>query len=327
MEIRLQHQSYLIRGEFRISRTSKTTAEVIECTLRQGNHVGRGECVPYARYGETLESVIAQLEAISLPDGDDAHVLHTMIAGALPAGAARNALDCAAWDLFAKINRQPVHRAICAQPPRPLETAFTLSLDSPSLMGAAARAAADRSVLKIKLGGNEDIACMHAVTANAPGSRIIIDANEGWDEERLPSLLAEASRLHIALIEQPLPAHRDGLLAEIPHPVPICADESAHVTSDLDELRNRYDFINIKLDKAGGLSEALAMKKRARELGFGVMVGCMVGSSLSMAPAVLLAQDVEYIDLDGPLLLARDRTPSLTYTGNLVSPASVALWG
>lgn len=318
-----EKQEFPIRGEFRISRGVKTVAEVVVCRIESDGHTGQGECVPYKRYDETLESVCNQLEQVNCPDMAtlNAHISN------LTAGAARNALDCAMWDLLAKTNGKTVEQQICHAPARPIDTAVTLSLDVPERMADAARAVASRSIIKMKLGGDDDIACMHAVVGNAPQSRIIVDANEAWTADRFPDLMREASRLKIALIEQPLPANHDDFLREVPHPVPICADESAHTSDDIAALTGRYDFVNIKLDKTGGLTEALKMQERARELGFGIMVGCMVGSSLAMAPAVLLAQDADYVDLDGPLLLAKDRSPALHYYGSTVSPPERSLWG
>ncbi|MEM9422844.1 MAG: N-acetyl-D-Glu racemase DgcA [Pseudomonadota bacterium] len=323
--VKLSHsrEKFPIRGEFRISRGVKTVAEVIVCTIESDNHVGRGECVPYARYDETLHSVSAELDNI---DATDLGMLSEQIHSLHP-GAARNALDCAMWDLKAKTKNRSVEQQICHSPARPVDTAVTLSLDAPEKMADAARAVASRSIIKIKLGGDDDIACMHAVVGNAPKSRIIIDANEGWTADRFPAMMREAARLKIALIEQPLPADHDRYLLEVPHPVPICADESVHTSDDVQSLTGRYDYVNIKLDKTGGLTEALNMQRQARELGFGIMVGCMVGSSLAMAPAVLLAQDADYVDLDGPLLLSKDRSPALHYYGSTVSPPERSLWG
>jgi L-alanine-DL-glutamate epimerase-like enolase superfamily enzyme len=245
----------------------------------------------------------------------------------MPAGAARNAIDCALWDLEAKITGRPVASSICAAPPKALETAYTLSLGEPEAMAEQARANARRPLLKVKIGGDNDMARIRAVTEAAPQSRIILDANEGWTDDTIVENLAFAAEHGIALIEQPLPAGRDGILRHIAHPVPICADESVHEAKDLEALVGLYDAVNIKLDKSGGLTAALALRDRARELGLGVMIGCMVGTSLAMAPAVLLAQDADFIDLDGPLLLARDRVPGLVYEGSLVSPPDAALWG
>lgn len=318
-------ERYPIRGQFRISRSSKTEAEVIVCRISSATRHGLAECVPYSRYGETSESVLKAIREAA--DRSGGTMARTALGDWLPPGAARNAVDCALWDLEAKLSGRHAHFLACRQPPRPVETAFTISLDHPEVMADAARASNRRPVLKIKLGGEHDAAIMHAVAAAAPHSRIIADANEGWTPASLPGLMREAARVRIAMIEQPLPAGKDQMLAEIPHPVPICADESAHVADDLESLRGRYDAINIKLDKTGGLSEALRMRDRAREFGFGVMVGCMVGTSLSMAPAILLAQDADYVDLDGPLLLKRDRLPGLDYAGSIVSPPRPDLWG
>lgn len=322
--ISVEAERFPIAGTFTISRGSKTEAEVITCTITDGAHSGRGECVPYKRYGETMESVHAAIESIKaqLSSGMDRHALIK----AMPAGAARNAIDCALWDLEAKAGGTSVAERLGIVPV-PLETAYTLSLGTPESMAAQARANAGRPLLKVKIGGDNDIVRIRAVAEAAPRSRIILDANEGWTDDNIAENLAAAAELGVALVEQPLPAGRDGILKKIPHPIPICADESVHEARDLEALVGLYDAVNIKLDKAGGLTEALLLRNRARELGFGIMVGCMVGTSLAMAPAVLLAQGAEFVDLDGPLLLAVDRDPGLTYEGSLVSPPSYALWG
>lgn len=323
--ISVEAERFPIAGTFTISRGSKTEAEVITCTIRQGSHIGRGECVPYKRYGESMDSVRDAIEAMSerIVDG----LGRTALVDAMPAGAARNAIDCALWDLEAKISGIPVAKAIGAVPARTLETAYTLSLGEPEAMAAQARANAARPLLKVKIGGENDIARIQAVRQAAPQSRIILDANEGWTDDNIVANLAFAAEQGIALIEQPLPAGSDAILRHIAHPVPICADESVHEAKNLETLVGLYDAVNIKLDKSGGLTAALVLRNRARELGFGVMVGCMVGTSLAMAPAVLLAQDADFVDLDGPLLLARDRVPGLVYQGSLVSPPDTALWG
>lgn len=318
-------ESFPIAGRFTISRGSRTQAEVVTCTISQDGRKGWGECVPYGRYGETIAGVLAQIEAArdAVEGGASRHDLLDL----LPAGAARNALDCALWDLEAKLGGPRAEHNACAMPPRPVTTAMTISLGDPEDMAGQARAQGFRPWLKVKVGGGNDAARIHAVASAAPHSRIILDANEGWTESTLHENLMVAAEFHVALIEQPLPVGKDEMLAGIPHPVPICADESAHTTDDLEALVGRYDAVNIKLDKTGGLTAAIAMRARARELGFGVMVGCMVGTSLAMAPAVLLAQDADYVDLDGPLLLARDRKPSLRYSGTVVSPPDHELWG
>ncbi|MER9682414.1 dipeptide epimerase [Mesorhizobium sp. M0184] len=323
--ISVEAERFPIAGTFTISRGSKTEAEVISCAITENGRTGRGECVPYKRYGETMEGVRDAIEAMRSEIARG--ISRIALLDAMPAGAARSAIDCALWDLEAKISGTPVAHTIRTVPLRPLETAYTLSLAEPGAMAAQARANAQRPLLKVKIGGDNDIARIRAVTAAAPDSRIILDANEGWNDDNIVANLAFAAEHGIALIEQPLPAGHDGVLRHIAHPVPICADESVHEAKDLEALVGLYDAVNIKLDKSGGLTAALVLRDRARELGLGVMVGCMVGTSLAMAPAVLLAQDADFVDLDGPLLLARDRVPGLVYQGSLVSPPERALWG
>ncbi|ADV13222.1 N-acetyl-D-Glu racemase DgcA [Mesorhizobium ciceri] len=323
--ISVEAERFPIAGTFTISRGSKTEAEVISCTISDGGHFGRGECVPYKRYGETIEGVREAIDAMRgrIAEG----ISRSALLDAMPAGAARNAIDCALWDLEAKLSGTSVAVAIGAVPLQALETAYTLSLGEPEAMAAQARVNAARPLLKVKIGGDNDIARIRAVRQAAPDSRIILDANEGWSDDNIVANLAFAAEQSIALIEQPLPAGHDEILRHIAHPVPICADESVHEAKNLEALVGLYDAVNIKLDKSGGLTAALVLRDRARELGFGVMVGCMVGTSLAMAPAVLLAQHADFVDLDGPLLLARDRVPGLVYQGSLVSPPDTALWG
>ncbi|MDO6963935.1 N-acetyl-D-Glu racemase DgcA [Rhizobium alvei] len=318
-------QSYKIAGSFTISRGAKTQADVVVCTIRDGMFAGRGECVPYKRYGETLESVRAEIEKIAaaVASGVDRHRLMEI----MPAGAARNAVDCALWDLEAKASGVAVAQTLRIVEPHSLVTAYTISLGEPEIMAEQTRKNADRALLKVKVGTPDDASRIRAVRSAAPDARIILDANEGWDETNLDYHLKVAAECAVALIEQPLPAGRDAILANIDHPMLICADESVHKTSDLNALRDRYDAVNIKLDKTGGLTEALAMKALAQELDYRIMVGCMVGSSLAMAPAILLAQDVDFVDLDGPLLLAEDCEPPLRYEGSMVFPPDRALWG
>lgn len=323
--ISVEAERFPIAGTFTISRGSKTEAEVISCTISDGGHFGRGECVPYKRYGETIEGVREAIDAMRgrIAEG----ISRSALLDAMPAGAARNAIDCALWDLEAKLSGTSVAVAIGAVPLQALETAYTLSLGEPEAMAAQARVNAARPLLKVKIGGDNDIARIRAVRQAAPDSRIILDANEGWSDDNIVANLAFAAEQGIALIEQPLPAGHDEILRHIAHAVPICADESVHEAKNLEALVGLYDAVNIKLDKSGGLTAALVLRDRARELGFGVMVGCMVGTSLAMAPAVLLAQHADFVDLDGPLLLARDRVPGLVYQGSLVSPPDTALWG
>lgn len=324
-DISAEIERFPIAGSFRISRGSKTEAEVVTCTITEGQNTGRGECVPYSRYGESLDQVRDAIESVmpAIREGAD----RTALIGLLPAGAARNAVDCALWDLESKIGGRRAHSDVCAMPLRPLTTAMTISLGTPDEMAAQARSNAFRPLLKIKVGTEDDLARIHAVASSAPNSRIILDANEGWTPENIREHMLVAAEFKISLIEQPLPQGKDEILRSIPHPVPICADESVHGPDDLEQLLGLYDAVNIKLDKTGGLTSAIILRDRARSLGFGVMVGCMVGTSLAMAPAVLLAQDADYVDLDGPLLLAKDRAPALAYTGSLVSPPDPALWG
>lgn len=322
-------ETFPIAGVFTISRGSKTQAEVVTCTISENGISGRGECVPYRRYGETIEGVLADINAMKTPlsQGLDRAELQER----MKPGAARNAIDCALWDLEAKRSATRVAdllgAATTAADEAPFPTAYTLSLGTAEAMGEQARRNASRPLLKIKLGTDDDESRLRAVRDSAPHARIIVDANEGWTQENLAFHLALAAELGVSLIEQPLPAGKDGMLALIPRPVPICADESVHSTEDLAALADRYDAVNIKLDKTGGLTEAIRMKAEAQRLGFAVMIGCMVGTSLAMAPAVLLAADADYADLDGPLLLARDRENGLRYEGSLVYPPTAALWG
>lgn len=318
-------ERFPIAGAFTISRGSRTEAVVVVASVEEGGVRGWGECVPYARYGETVESVAAALEeqAAWIAEGGGRFDL----AGRMKPGAARNALDCALWDLEAKRTGRPVHELAGLPAPGPVTTAYTLSLGDPDSMEAAARNAAQRPLLKVKLGGEGDPERIAAVRRGAPESRLIVDANEAWRAETIDANLAACAAAGVGLIEQPLPAGEDGLLAEIDRTIPICADESLHDRAGLDALARRYDAINIKLDKAGGLTEALKLAHEARARGFAIMVGCMVGSSLAMAPAMLLAHHAAYVDLDGPLLLARDREPALRYEGSTVHPPPPELWG
>jgi L-alanine-DL-glutamate epimerase-like enolase superfamily enzyme len=320
-------ERFPIAATFTIARGSKTEAVVLVAAISDGAVIGRGECVPYARYGETSESVIAQIEAAraAIELGADREALQTL----MPAGAARNAVDCALWDLDAKrLGIRAVEMAGVGRI-KPAVTAYTLSLGAPDAMGAAAGKAADRPILKIKLGGGDgrDPQRLKAVRAGAPDATLIIDANEGWTPDDLAQNLAACADEGVALVEQPLPAKADEALRGAARPVPVCADESAHGRDTLDRLVGLYDAINIKLDKTGGLTEALKLADAAEERGLALMVGCMVGTSLGMAPAMLLAPRARFIDLDGPLLLVKDRPEGLRYDGSLVYPPEPALWG
>jgi L-alanine-DL-glutamate epimerase-like enolase superfamily enzyme len=310
---------------FVISRGSKTEAEVVVAEIADGAHRGRGEAVPYARYGETVEGVLEQIESVRprLEAGADRAELQDL----LPPGAARNALDCALWDLEAK--RAGVRAWTLAGRSRldPVKTCFTISLGPPEAMAEAARANARRPMLKLKIGGPDDLEGVAAVRAAAPRTRLLVDANEALSFEDLRRLAPEFARLDVKLLEQPLPAGEDGALEGYASPVPLCADESLHTRAELAVCAARYGLINIKLDKTGGLTEALALAAEARALGLGLMIGCMVATSLAMAPAMILAQGAEYVDLDGPLLLVRDREPGLAIAGSLIEPPSPDLWG
>jgi L-alanine-DL-glutamate epimerase-like enolase superfamily enzyme len=322
-------ESWPIAGSFAISRGAKTEAVVVVACLSDGQFSGRGECVPYARYGESPANVGAAIDAMrpQLAAGLDRLGLQA----AMKPGAARNALDCAFWDLEAKRSGRPVHALAERPAPAPLTTAFTISLGTPEAMAAATAKAAHRALLKIKLGGDEahggDPARIAAVRAAAPRATLIVDANEGWNDGTLAANLAACAQAGVVLVEQPLPEGRDNALAGLERPLLLCADESAHDRASLPSLSGKYDAVNIKLDKAGGLTEALAMADAARSAGLAVMAGCMVATSLAMAPAMLLAQDARFVDLDGPLLLAKDRAHGLRYDGSLVHPATPALWG
>jgi L-Ala-D/L-Glu epimerase len=318
-------RSWPLAQAFAISRGSRTAAEVVVAELSDGEFRGRGECVPYPRYGETVDNVVAALEAMkgAVFSGLDRRELQS----AMPPGAARNALDAAFWDLDAKRDDRRAADMAGVGPLRALVTAYTLSLDTPERMGEAAAAQRHRPLLKLKVTGDGDIERVRAVRLAAPAARLIIDANEGWSERHLTEIMPELAQFGVDLIEQPLPADNDSALARVPHPIPVCADESCHTSHDLDHLVGKYDFVNIKLDKSGGLTEALALAAAARARGFKIMVGCMIGTSLAMAPAMLVAQQAEIVDLDAPLLLASDRVPGLRYDGSTVYPPDPALWG
>ena len=321
MRIKVTRNVFRLAQVFTISRGSRTEAQVLTVHVSDGAAQGWGECVPYARYGETLDSVTDEIEG--LPETFD----RADLAQLLPAGAARNAVDCALWDLEAKRAGQRVWSLAGLATPGPHITAYTLSLDSPEAMQAQAALNAHRPLLKIKLGTPDDMPRLEAVRAGAPDARIIVDANEGWSVDIYADLAPHLVRLGVDLVEQPLPAGDDDALIGLDRPVPVCADESCHDRASLPALQGKYDMVNIKLDKTGGLTEALALRSAAIAQGYGIMVGCMVGSSLAMAPAVLLAQGAAVVDLDGPLLLAEDRDTPLTFDAAGVHPPDPALWG
>jgi L-Ala-D/L-Glu epimerase len=314
-----------IEGGLTISRGSKHEALVVVATISEGDHSGRGECVPYARYGESVESVVRAIEGCAAPLAQG--LGRAELRALFPPGAARNALDCALWDLEAKVSGKSVAELAGLAPLHAVETAFTISLGSPQAMATRAKKAAHRPLLKVKLGGDADEERLAAMREAVPHTRLIADANEAWRPQDLECLLAAARAAGVELVEQPLPAGEDDMLQRIVRAVPVCADESVHDRASLKAIASRYDAVNIKLDKTGGLTEALATAAEARNLGLKIMVGCMVATSLAIAPALLVAQGADWVDLDGPLLLARDRIPGLTYAWGKFLPPPRALWG
>jgi L-Ala-D/L-Glu epimerase len=326
MELSVRIERWPLAGAFTISRGSKTEARVVVAELSDGTHRGRGESVPYRRYGETADGIVAAIEAMrpALRQGLDRAALQH----AMRPGAARNALDCAYWDVNAKAAGRRAHELAGMAPPAPLTTAYTISLGTPAAMAEAAERAAWRPLLKVKLGGGDDDGKrIAAVRRAAPQAELIVDVNEGWREDNLAENLAACANAGVTLVEQPLRAGDDEVLARIRRAIPVCADESVHDCASLDALAGKYDAVNVKLDKAGGLTEALALAAAAERRGLTVMVGCMVATSLAIAPAMLVAQRARVVDLDGPLLLANDRPEGLRYDGSLVYPPEPALWG
>ncbi|MCY4301310.1 MAG: dipeptide epimerase [Aestuariivita sp.] len=319
--ITVTHDVFALEKAFTISRGSRSEAYVLTVRITRSGQTGWGECVPYKRYGETTESVESQI--MTLPDT----VTLSQLQDLLPPGAARNAVDCALWDLNAKSCKKSVWQLAGLSEPKPQITAYTLSLETPENMRRQASKHAHRPILKIKLGTPDDMARLEAVRVGAPLSQIIVDANEGWTADIYAELAPHLVRLGVQMVEQPLLAEQDEMLAEMNRIVPVCADESCHDRDSLMSLEGKYDYVNIKLDKAGGLTEALALRKTAEQLGFKIMVGCMVGSSLAIAPAVLVAQDVDMVDLDAPILLAEDRDEPLKFDEKYVYPAATKLWG
>lgn len=318
-------ERFPIAGSFTISRGAKTEAVTVVAEVSQNGLTGRGECVPYPRYGETPEATLAAIEAMQAAVGGG--LTRQALQAAMPPGAARNALDCALIDLEAKTAGLRAWNLLGRPEPGERTTAFTISLGTVEAMAAASARAAHRPLLKIKLGGDGDAARIAAVRKAAPESELIVDANEAWTEADLEHNLAACAAVGVTLVEQPLPSGKDDALARIKRPLAICADESVHDRNSLAPLRARYDAVNIKLDKTGGLTEALAMADAAQALGFEIMIGCMVATSLSMAPAMLVTPQARFVDLDGPLLLARDRDHGLRYDESLVYPPDASLWG
>jgi L-Ala-D/L-Glu epimerase len=322
MQLECYSESWPIAGRFTIARGSKTAADVVVVKLTHHGVSGWGECVPYARYNETVPQVLAALEAVrpQIERGDTAAML------ALPY-AAQNALDCAMWDLTCKMENVPAWQKLGLPEPTAQTTAYTLSLDTPTAMAAAAMAATGRTLLKLKLGRDGDVERLSAIRTAVPNARLIVDANEGWSTDILPTMLEACAQYGVELVEQPLPASDDEALRGLARNTIICADESAHGVESLNALKGKYDAVNIKLDKTGGLTSALAMAVQAKADGLKIMVGCMLATSLAMAPAYLVAQLADYVDLDGPLLLTKDRDNGITYNGSVMLPPPRALWG
>lgn len=320
-------ETFPIAGTFTISRGPRTEVNVVTVEIGDGEHRGIGECVPYARYGETPESVVKQIEDASGQGA--ARLTRQTLQHAIPAGAARNAIDSAFWDLEAKRAGKRAWELPDwpGKAPSTLTTAYTISLNEPSAMAAQAKGQASRPLLKVKLGGAGDDARIRAVRAAAPDARLIVDANEAWDEACFAANLAACADADVELIEQPLPAGKDDHLLHADSPIPFCADESIHDAASMDAVLGRYGAINIKLDKTGGLTGAIQLAARAKAEGLTVMVGCMLGTSLAMAPAFLIAQDAAFVDLDAPLLLAKDRSHPLRFEGSTVFPPDAELWG
>jgi len=324
VQIEAREEIWPLKEVFRISRGSRAEARVVVVTVSDDEQIGRGECVPIRRYDQSTASALAQIESVKSEKSVDRQQLRKL----LPAGAARNALDCALWDLEAKRSGKRAWELANVSMAAEVETSFTISLDTPAKMGLAAKAVAKLPLLKVKLGGDDiDLARVKNVRQNAPNARLLIDANESWPLDHYREIVPALKELGVELIEQPFPVDADSVLETLDHPVPVCADESCHTSTDLPRLRNRYEMINVKLDKTGGLTEALHLCERARESGFKLLIGCMVGTSLGMAPVRVLASNADFVDLDGPLLLARDREHGLSYRDGKIGIPSRELWG
>lgn len=325
LDLKVTQDSFKLKEPFTISRGTRTDSHVVTAHVHDGAHRGMGECVPYARYGETMESVVAEIEGVHQKLGADLN--RQNLQKALKPGAARNALDCALWDLEIKQSGKEIAEVLEIEPLKPVTTAFTLSLETPEQMNAKAKINAHRPLLKIKLGGEGDLERLEAVRAGAPNTQMIVDANEGWSAEDYQALAPVLLKLGVAMVEQPMPAGEDDALRDLNRVLPVCADESCHDRKSLPSLQGKYDMINIKLDKTGGLTEAILLKQAALDAGFQIMVGCMVGSSLAMAPAIIVAQGAPIVDLDGPLLLGEDRETPLIFDSKGLHPSQPALWG
>jgi L-Ala-D/L-Glu epimerase len=318
-------ESWPIAGSFTIARGSKTKAETLVVRLTENGHVGHGECVPYARYYETVPQCVQALEA-QRPRIEAGLTREGAAKLNLPK-AAQNALDCALWDLEAKSSGTPAWVLAKLHQPKPAITAYTLGLDTPQAMAAAAAKSAHYPLLKIKLGRAGDVDRLATIRERVPKARLIVDANEGWSPAILPAMLEACNIYGVELVEQPLPAGDDEALRGLAGNTILCADESAHDIAGLKQLQGKYDAINIKLDKAGGLTAALELAHAAKAMDFKIMVGCMLATSLAMAPAFLLAQLADYVDLDGPLLLSQDRPHGIAYHNGIMQQPVPALWG
>lgn len=323
--VTIRSENWPLARPFGISRGVKTAADVVVVEITDGDAKGWAECVPYPRYDETVEGVMAEIAEVQLAiegGAGSAEINELMIAG-----AARNAVDCALWDLQAKLEGRPVADLIGVGSLSPEITAETIGIGTPEEMGARAAELSHAPLLKVKLDANDIEARMNAIHAAAPNARLVIDPNEGWTVELVSEKANYLADIGVEMLEQPVPAADDDGLSGINCPVPICADESLHTSDDLETLKSKYDIVNIKLDKTGGLTEAMSLKQKAQDMGFGIMVGCMVGTSLAMAPAVLIAQGAKIVDLDGPLLLKQDRDNGLDFTGGKIHPPKPELWG
>ena len=324
--LNIHTEAWPLAGAFRISRGTRRVSDVLMIEVNDGNYVGRGECFPYARYGEDIDSVQKQLNSVrsEIEHGLDRQALLNVLAP----GAARNAVDCALWDLEAKRAGVRVWDLADLPAPEPVTTVYTLGVDEPAIMGERARENSDRPRLKLKMTGDgADLERVRNIHKNAPNARLVVDANEGWTIEQYLEYAPQFKELGVEMIEQPLPSTDDEQLSGVDRPIPVCADESCHDRATLQSLVGKYDMINIKLDKTGGLTEALNLRDAALKQGLSIMVGCMIGTSLAMAPGILVAQEAAIVDLDGPLLLAEDRAPGLSFTGSIIHPPETRLWG
>jgi L-Ala-D/L-Glu epimerase / N-acetyl-D-glutamate racemase len=329
VQLRVDTENWQLDTPFIISRSASTCQVLVIVEASDGEHIGRGECSPTKRYGETIDSVLSQITSLNtlLQEHPDMSLDTKCLQDLLPPGAARNAVDCALWDLCSQKAQRPVWQLLQSVAPKPVATVYTISMDTPQAMAQAAKEAVGHSMLKLKFGGQGDEHRIAAIREAVPDQRLIVDANEAWDNAILEPLLDSMSKHGVEMVEQPLPADADELLTSVHHPMPICADESCHTSENLPQLLGKYDMVNIKLDKTGGLTEAMRLLARAQEMNFSIMVGCMLGTSLAMAPALLVAQHAQYVDLDAPLLLGKDRANALRYEAGLVYPNAAGLWG